>query len=223
VSLQVFMAADNPHVPIIGVVGNTSEASVRDRAQPTVFYGHRDLPDTALTIVVRSSRPRAIADAAVNSIHAIDPKVAVSRVRTFNDALADHVARERLTAIVSGGFATFGLLLASIGLYGLLAFTVAERRKEFGIRIALGAQVRAIVVSVLGGAFALIGLGAIIGVAAALLFSQWLAGLLYGVSPYDLPTYGAVLGLLGVVAGFASCLAAFQVTRVEPLSALRQE
>ena len=116
-----------------------------------------------------------------------------------------------------------GLLLASLGLYGLLAFLVAERTKEIGIRIALGAQLGQLKRSVVGGGLRLVAIGAAIGVGGSLVLFRLAGTLLFGVTPYDLSTYAAVLALLGIVAALASYVPARRAARVEPLVALRQE
>lgn len=222
-SLSVRMQRENPYSPVIGVVGNVSEGSVRNDPRPTIFYSHRQMAETNMTLLVRASRPASIAAAAVEAIHRIDPNLAVTRVRTFEGALADSLARERLNAIVSGGFAVSGLLLASLGLYGLLSFLVVERRKEIGIRIALGAPLARVMRSVVGGGLRLVAIGAAMGVAGSLLVLRLLRSLLFGVTPNDTWTYVAVLALLGGVAALASYVPARRAARVEPLSALRQE
>jgi putative ABC transport system permease protein len=147
----------------------------------------------------------------------------VTRVRTFESALADSLARERLSALVSGAFAVSGLLLSSLGVYGLLAFLVTERTKEIGLRIALGARPARLTGSVIGGGLRLVGIGAAIGVGSSLLVLRWFGRLLFGVTPYDLSTYATVLALLCAVAGLASYMPARRAARVEPLVALRQE
>jgi predicted permease len=222
-SLTVWMQAENPYLPIVGVVGDVSEGSVRDNAQPTVFYSHRQMTETGMTLFVRSSQAAALAASAVEAVHRIDPNLAVTSVRTFEGAFTESVARERLTALVSGGFALSGLLLASLGLYGLLAFLVAERTKEIGIRIALGEQLGRLTRSVVGGGLRLVAIGAAIGVGASLLLLGSLGTLLFGVSPTDLTTYATVLALLGAVAGVACYVPARRAARVQPLVALRQE
>ena len=222
-SLSVWMEEKNPHLPIIGVVGDVSEGSVRDNAQPTVFYSHLRLQEAAMTLFARTSSPEALMKPAVAALHDIDPNIAVTRVRTLEGVMADSVARERLTAVVSGGFALSGLLLASVGLYGLLAFIVTERTKEIGIRMALGAHVGRLTRSVIGGGLRLAAIGAAVGLATSLLLVRSLGTLLFRVTPYDLSTYAAVLALLGVVAAFASYVPARRAALVEPLVALRQE
>ena len=223
VSLSVWMENENPHLPVIGVVGNVSEGSVRDNPQPTLFYSHRRLQETEMTLLVRTSQPEALAKPAVAALHAIDPNLAVTKIRTFENALAESLARETLSALVSGAFAVSGLLLAALGLYGLLAFLVAERTKEIGLRIALGAQLGQLKRSVVGGGLRLVAIGAVIGVSTSLLLLRLFGTLLFGVTPYDPSTYATVLLLLCAVAALASYVPARRAARVEPLVALRQE
>jgi putative ABC transport system permease protein len=223
VRLSVWMLEENPYLPVIGVVGDVSEGSVRDAAQPTVFYSHTLMPEVAMSLIVRTSTPAALTDGAIAAIRRLDPKLPVTKVQTFEVALADAVARERLNALVSGGLALSGLLLASLGIYGLLAFIVAERTKEMAIRIALGADVRRLTGSVVAGGLRLVGIGALIGVVGSLLLLRSLGALLFDVTPYDVPTYAAVLGLLAAVAAAASYIPARHAGRLEPLAALRQE
>ena len=223
VQITVKMQDGDPYFPIVGVVGDVNEGSVRNSAEPTVFYSHRQMPETAMTLLARTSQPAAITRSAVDTVHRLDPNIAVTRVRTFEGALADSVARERLNALVSGGFALSGLLLASLGLYGLLAFLVTERTKEIGIRIALGAQVGRLTRSVIGGGLRLVLIGAAIGIGGSLLMLRSLRTLLFGVTPNDLATYAGVLTLLCAVAVLASYLPARWAARVQPLIALRQE
>jgi putative ABC transport system permease protein len=223
VSMSVYMQDKNPYAPIIGVVGNVSEGSVRDDPQPTVFYSHGQMNEAGMTLFVRAEQPAAIANAAVAAIHRLDPNLAVARVRTFESALSESLARERLLALISGGFATIGLLLASLGLYGLLAFLVTERTKEIGIRMVLGAQTGRVTRSVVGGGLRLVAIGTAIGVAGCLVLLRSLQTLLFGITPYDTATYATVLTLIGAVAALASYLPARRAARVEPLKALRQE
>ena len=95
------MEQENPYLPIIGVVGDVNEGSIRDRAQPTVFYSHRQMPETAMTLHARTSPPAAIVTSAVAAVRRLDPNLAVTRIRTFEGALAESLARERLNALVS--------------------------------------------------------------------------------------------------------------------------
>jgi ABC-type antimicrobial peptide transport system permease subunit len=176
-----------------------------------------------MTLFVRANQPTAIARSAVHALHNLDPNLAVTRVQTFEGALAESLARERLSALVSGAFALSGLLLAALGLYGLLAFLVTERTKEIGLRIALGAQVGQLTRSVVGGGLRLVAIGAAVGVGGSLVLFRLVGTLLFGVTPYDLSTYATVLALLCAVASLASYVPARRAGRVEPLVALRQE
>jgi putative ABC transport system permease protein len=222
VSLSVNMQDENPHLPVIGVAGDVSEGSIRSRPQPTVYYNLRQMP-AAMTLFVRTRTPEQPGQRIADAVRAVDPAVLVTRMRTLESAFGESVARERLNALVSGAFALSGLLLAALGLYGLLAFLVTERTKEIGIRIALGASLRGLTRSVIGGGIRLVALGAVIGVGGALLLSRLVGPLLFGVTPYDPATYATVLALLGTVAVWASYLPARRAARVEPLVALRQE
>jgi putative ABC transport system permease protein len=188
-----------------------------------VFYSHRQMPETGMTLFVRTHQPTPIAASAVGALHNLDPNLAVTKIRTFDGAIAESLARERLSALVSGAFAVSGLLLASLGLYGLLTFLVAERTKEIGIRIALGAHLGKLTRSVVGGGLRLVAIGAAIGVVGSLMLFRLFGTLLFRVTAYDLSTYATVLTLFGVVASLASYVPARRAARVEPLCALRQE
>jgi predicted permease len=223
VSLTVWMQNENPYLPVLGIVGNVSEGSIRDNPQPTVFYSHKQMPEVGMTLFVRTEQPAALAPAAREVIRRLDPALPVTRIQTFEGALADSIARERLSALVFGGLASAGLLLASLGLYGLLTFLVVERTKEIGIRIALGARRGGVTRSVVSGGIRLVGIGAAIGLAASLLVLQPLGTILFGVTPYDPVTYAAVLATLCMVATFASYAPAHRAARVDPMIALRAE
>jgi putative ABC transport system permease protein len=222
-SISVRMQAENPHLPIIGVVGDVSEGSVRAAPQPTVFYSHGRMPWTTMTLFVRGRQPESLVKPITAALHELDPTLAVSNVRTIESALAESLARERISALVSTSFGVGGLLLAALGLYGLLAYLVAERTKDIGIRIALGARLARITGSVVAGGLALVGIGAAIGIAGSLLLLRSLGTLLFGVTPYDVPTYAIVVVLLGAIAALASFLPARRAARIEPLTALRHE
>ena len=222
-SISVWMMADNPYLPIIGVVGDVSEGSVRAAPQPTVFYSHGRMPWTTMTLFVRGRQPESFVRPVTAALHELDPTLVVSNVRTIESALAESLARERISALISTSFAVGGLLLAALGLYGLLAYLVAERTKDIGIRIALGARLARITGSVVAGGLALVAIGAAMGVAGSLLLLRSLGTLLFGVTPYDVPTYAIVVVLLGAIAAFASYLPARRAARIEPLTALRQE
>jgi predicted permease len=219
-SLMVRMQDENPYAPIIGVVGNVGEGSMRSAPRPTIFYSHSQLP-LGPTLFIRTDRPVATAEAVTSVIRRMDPNAVIRNVRMFEEAVAESLAQERLTALVSGAFAVSGLLLASFGLYALLAFTVSERTREIGLRIALGAHRGQLTWSVVASGLRLVAIGAVAGVALSLIVLPWFETLLFGVEPTDATTYFIVLTLLAVVAGFASYVPARRAARVEPLTALK--
>src|SRR5262245_44504031 len=221
--ISVRMQEENPHLPIIGVVGDVSEGSVRVAPQPTVFYTHGRMPWTTMTLFVRGRQPQSLVKPVTAALHELDPTLVVSNVRTIESALAESLARERMSALISTSFGVVGLLLAALGLYGLLAYLVAERTTDIGIRIALGARLARITGSVIAGGLALVAVGAAIGIAGSLLPLRPLGALLFGVTPYDLPTYATIVVLLGAIAALASYLPARRAARIDPLTALRQE
>jgi predicted lysophospholipase L1 biosynthesis ABC-type transport system permease subunit len=222
-SISVLRQAENPHLPIIGVVGDVSEGSVRAAPQPTVFYSHGRMPWNAMTLLVRGRQPESLVKPVTTALHELDPTLVVSNALTIESALAESLARERISALISTGFGIGALLLAALGLYGLLAYLVAERTKDIGIRIVLGARLARITGSVVASGLALVGIGAAIGIAGSLLLLRSLGTLLFGVAPYDVPTYAIVVALLGAIAALASWLPARRAARIEPLTTLRQE
>lgn len=222
-SISVRMMEENPHLPIIGVVGDVSEGSVRAAPQPTVFYSHGRMPWATMTLFVRARQPESVAKPIAAALHELDPTLVVSNVRTIESGLAESLARERLSALISTSFGVGGLLLAALGLYGLLAYLVAERTKDIGIRIALGARLASITRSVVSDGLTLVIIGAILGIAGSLLLLRPLGTLLFGVTSYDFPTYAIVVATLGIIAACASYLPARRASRIEPLAALRQE
>ena len=223
VTMTFNMQEENPYAPIIGVVGDVSERALSRPARPTVFYNQGQITIDAMVLLLRAAGAPGVAPAAIDAIHELDPNLAIANVRTMDAALGDSLGRERLIALVSTTFGLSGLLLASLGLYGLLAFIVAERTKEIGLRIALGARLGALLRGVLGGGLLLVAAGAVIGIAAAAAVSRSMAFLFYGVTPYDPLTYAAVLALLAVVAAVATLVPARRAATVDPVIALRAE
>jgi putative ABC transport system permease protein len=173
---------------------------------------------------VRTALPPAIAAAVViGAIHAIDPDQAVSHVESMDQVVSDSVARPRLESLLLSVFGVLALVLAAVGLYSVLAYSVALRTREFGVRIALGASPLQLIRGVLRDGFGLMLSGIAAGLAASLALTRLLGSLLYGVTPLDPLTYAAVSLLLLSVGLFASWLPARRAASIDPAGSLRAE
>jgi putative ABC transport system permease protein len=209
---------------IIGVVGDVHQLGLDTAPEPTVYWPHPELVMSAMTILVRtSSDPLALVSTARGELQQLDPELPMAAVATMDQLLADSLSRSRFTMLLLGIFAAVALLLAAVGIYGLIAYSVTQRTQELGIRVALGAQRRDVLRLVLAQGTRLTLLGMAIGVFAALALSRLLATMLFGVSATDPLTYAAVAALLGFVALAACVIPARRATRVDPLVALRYE
>ena len=167
--------------------------------------------------------PLTIAPLVAAQLTAIDPNQPVGEIRAMRDFVSADLAQPRFTMLLLGGFAAAALLLAAIGLYGVIAFGVTQRTREIGVRVALGAQQHDVVRLVMQRGMLLIGTGLAIGSAAALALGRFMAGLLYGVTPTDPVTLLAVALFLAAVAILATYLPARRAARVDPMVALRAE
>ena len=222
-SISVWMMADNPYLPIIGVGGDVSEGTVRSTPKPTVFYSHGRMAWSTMTLFVRARQPESLVKPVTAALHELDPTLVVSNVRTIESALAESLARERISALISTSFGVGALLLAALGLYGLLAYLVAERTKDIGIRIALGARSSRITGSVVAGGLALVAIGAAIGVAGSLLLLRSLGTLLFGVTPSTPRRTRSSSCCWAPSPRSRPTCPARRAARIEPLTALRQE
>jgi putative ABC transport system permease protein len=209
---------------IIGVVGDVHQLGLDTTPEPTVYWPHPELVMSGMTILVRSSNdPLAALSTIRNQLQQMDPELPMAAVATMDQLLADSLSRSRFTMLLLGIFAVVALVLAAVGIYGLIAYSVTQRTQELGIRIALGAQRRDVLRLVLVQGTRLTLLGVAIGVLAALTLSRLLGTLLFGVSATDPLTFAGVAGLLAVVALLACFIPARRATRVDPTVALRYE
>jgi putative ABC transport system permease protein len=175
-------------------------------------------------VVVRSDAPTANTLAAMRRASAgMNSEQVLSNVETMTDIVNETIAQPRFTTMLLGGFALVALLLAMIGVYGVISYSVERRTNEIGIRMALGAERSTVFRLVLGEGMRLAVIGAAVGIVAALALTRLLAGMLYGVSAHDPLTYAAVALVLGAVAAVACWLPAWRATRVDPIVALRYE
>ena len=209
---------------IIGVVGAVRLMGLDGPAEPTVYWPHPELVYSRMSLVVRtSSDPMSLVSAARSAIRSIDPDEPMANIATMEDLVGASFARSRFTMIVLGMFAGVALVLAAVGIYGVVAYSVAQRTSEIGIRVAMGAQRSDVLRMILGQGGRLIFVGMALGVAAALALTRMMAGFLFGISATDPTTFGAVALLLAGVALLACYVPARRATRVDPLVALRYE
>ena len=167
--------------------------------------------------------PAALVSAVTQAVHRVDPDLAVHQVSTMQDYLSRSMAQARFTLILSGIFGMVALLLTSVGIYGLISYFTSKRIREFGIRMALGAQHHDIYRLVVGEGVRLAMSGVLLGLACAFFLTRTLRGLLYGVGAYDLLTFASVPLILFAVALLAAFVPASRALRVEPMTALRLE
>ena len=190
------------------------------RCPPSSTPATQSSPGAALLIRTADASATAGREAA-RLIHDRDPKRPVTQIAWLTASAAERVAPSRLNATLFGGFAVLALTIAAIGVGGVLAFSISERTREFGIRMALGAEPVTILRGVLGEGLVLAGAGVVIGVLGALFLSRFLAGLLFEVTPFDTLTFAATCASLTLVALAAAWIPARRATRVEPTTALR--
>jgi putative ABC transport system permease protein len=209
---------------IVGVVGNVREMGPKEEPAPAVYRPYAQWPSQRMTVVLRTDGdPRALAAAAGRVVREIDPDQPVAQVRTMEQVLGETVARPRLNLYLLGGFAGVALLLAAIGLYGIVSYSVTQRRHEIGVRVALGAKDGDVLRLIVRQGMGLTALGLLVGLAAALAATRVMRSLLFGVAATDPLTLAGVAAFLAAVALLASWLPARRATRVDPMVALRAE
>jgi len=167
--------------------------------------------------------PMKLAQAVRGEVHALDSELPVSRMKPMDDVVSEFLAEEQMIASILGGFGLFGLALAAIGIYGVIAYSVSQRKHEIGIRVALGATSGNALALVLRKGARLAAAGLVIGIPAALAASRAIGSLLYGVSPRDVTVFVGTPVVLVVVSLAATYLPARRAAKVDPLEALRSE
>jgi putative ABC transport system permease protein len=222
--LDVVMFDDPTPTEIIGIVGNVRYDTLIDEAPPAVYFSHSDLTYSFMTLVVRTDGdPTAIAPAIQREIRALDPNQPVSDVRTMNQVMSEWVARSRFNTLLLGLFAGLATLLAAVGIFGVMNYSVALRTRELGLRLAVGAQPRQVLLLVLRQGLLLTAVGVLLGLAAAIALTRLLSGLLFGVAAVDVTTFSSISLFLVIVSLLACYLPARRAMRIDPLSALRYE
>jgi predicted permease len=218
------LVMDGPN-EILGVVGDARQGGPARPTTPDVYFSLRQRPGSPeLALVVRTTAdPASLAGPLRRALEAIAPDAPVFRMRTMKQVVATAVAQERFNMIAMATFAGLALLLALVGLYGVMSYSVAQRVHEIGVRVALGAQTRDVLRLVVGQGMRLALLGVILGLAASSALAGLLEKMLFGVAPHDPLTFGVVALLLIGVALLASYLPARRAARVDPMVALRSE
>jgi ABC-type antimicrobial peptide transport system permease subunit len=165
----------------------------------------------------------ALADGVRDRIHAVEPNQPVQNIQNVADLVSESVATRRYTLVILGAFAAVGLLLAAVGVYGVISYVTSQRAREFGIRIALGATRGRVVSQVLRGSAVLTAFGAVTGIAGSLVLRRSLSSLFFEVSPLDLLSFLGAVVLLALVSIGASLLPAWRAARVDPIVAMQSE
>jgi predicted permease len=229
---QRFWPGDNPvgkrvwrdpkaPMTIVGVVGNVKQYGLDVDGRIVVYYPSAGL--LSYQVARTASDPAAAASAIVRAIHEVDPTIPVYDIRTMNDRMKDSMARQRFSTIMLGAFAVFALILAVVGVYGVMSYLVSQGTHDIGVRMALGAQRSRIVRMVLRQGLELAAAGIILGLAGAAALTRVMDSLLFGISARDAVTFATVPIVLAGIALVATYLPARRATLVDPVVALRDE
>ena len=210
---------------IVGVVGNVKHLSLKNEDSPEMYLPHPQMPFQVMSIVIRTkvSDPSAITNSLRKELAAMDRTIPLTSVRVFEEYISRSLARPRFNTLLLSIFAGTALVLTAIGIYGVLAYSVAQRTSEIGIRIALGAGKSSIFRLIVGQAMALVGISLVLGVAGAFAATRLLSSLLFGISATDPLTFAMSAVLLLLVALVACWLPALRATKIDPTVALRSE
>jgi putative ABC transport system permease protein len=213
--------SNEPWHTVVGVVGAVKHESLSLTRRKTVYLPHAEITMDDMALAVRAANPDNLTPAVRGQVKAMDPDLPIINVRTMTEVISRSVWQPRLYAILFGVFAAVALALASIGVYGVMAYSVSERTREIGVRVALGAQRRDVLKLVIAQGMALTMIGAGIGLGAALALTRLMQSMLFEVSATDPLTFAALAVLLSVVAMLACYLPARRATKVDPMVALR--
>jgi putative ABC transport system permease protein len=206
---------------IVGVVGDLHHRGLDQPVKPEFYLPLAQVPYSSMILAVRSGQdPLSLANAVRREVQAIDATLPLAHVRTLDQVISDSIAPRRLSVILLTVFAGLALLLASVGIYGVMSFLVVQRTHEIGVRMALGAQRSDVLRLVITHAAILVGVGTVIGLVAAFLSTSLLRSALYATSALDLTTFLFVTFTLGLVALLASYIPARRATRADPMIAL---
>jgi putative ABC transport system permease protein len=208
---------------IVGVVGNEKIKGLTEQTPAEIYLPMRQAPSSSVVLVRTSRDPELLAAELRDVIHAIDPQLAVYGVEPLTTTLSNSIGQRRFTMLIVGSFAALAIVLALVGVHGMLSYTTAQRSREFGIRLALGATRGGLQRAVIGSGVRLTAMGVVLGAGGALLLMRPLRALLFNVAPGDPRTLGLVAAGVLAAAALASWLPARRATRAEALETLRSE
>lgn len=206
---------------IVGIVGDVRHRGVDEPPKPEFYQPHAQLPYRSMILAVRSSQdPRPLTSAIRRELTSLDSELPIAHVRTLDEVVSDSIAPRRLSVLLLGLFATIALVLASIGMYGVMSYLVAQRTHEIGVRMALGAQRADVLKLILKRGAMLVAAGTGFGLVFAFLGTRALRSLLFGVGAFDVLTFTAATLVLATIALFASYIPALRATQADPMIAL---
>ena len=209
---------------IIGVAGDVRNRALSTEPRAAYYVPQTQIPFSQMIAVVKTkSEPRGLISAVTKEVAAMDPNIPLFGVKSMEEYLSQSVAAPRFNTTLLSIFAAVALVLTMVGLYGVMSYSVAQRRNEIGIRLSLGAQSRDVLLMIVKQGSLLIGLGLVIGLAGAFAATRVIASFLFGVTAKDPFTFAAVSMLLAIVALAACYIPAWRATKVDPMEALRQE
>ncbi len=209
---------------IVGVVGDVRDAGRDPEVEPVVYMSYHQNPSRLMRLVIRTaSEPLSLASAVRQELLALDKDQPVMEIKTLERFISESSSRRRFSTVLLGVFAALALLMSSVGIYGVISYSVAQRTHEIGVRVALGAQRRDVLKLVVGQGLLLASVGVAVGLVAALALTRFMSSLLYGVRSTDPLTFGFISVVLTGVALLASYLPARRAMKVDPMVALRYE
>ena len=215
---------NNPWMEIVGVVGDVKYSGLNAPPEPAFYLPDRQQPLIRRFVIVRTAAdPRSALNSIRAAVSALDRDVPVARLYTIDQLMNESVAAPRFRTTLVTVFAILGVVLAAIGIYGVMAYTVSERARELGVRLALGATTHDLMRMVLAEALAIAAAGVVLGVAGAVATTRLMAALLFGVRPTDPATLVSIAGILMAIALAGSYVPARRATRVDPMATLRSE
>ncbi len=208
---------------IIGVVGDVKQTGLKAAISPQVYEPFAQKPSSSFSVIVRGPNRDLLATAIRERVSALDPELPVSKVTTMKEMVASSMTSDKFAAILLGIFSALALLLAAVGIYGVIAYSVLQRMQEFGIRMAVGAGRQDILGIVFRHGLLLTGMGMLVGISGALLLTRLLTHLLFQVSPFDVTGFASSVVLLGAISVFAFLIPAVRAARLNPMRVLRGE